>query len=504
MSTPGGAGFERLLREAQSLQHQGRTAEAIGAYQRLLASHPLLPDSWYNLGLLLRRARQFSGALAAYQKALELGVRQPEEAHLNRAVIYSDHLRQHAAAEGELHAALALNPTYVPALLNLGNLHEDLGRRDAAKARYEKILQLEPGNLQALSRYAGLSQFALADDPVIQQLQRAVRQSDASAADRAAVGFALGRALDSCGAFDAAFDAYVAANRHSRDSAPPGAAAYDRGAAERFIDRVIAAFPSQPAPAASPAGGANGRSPHPQPMFICGMFRSGSTLIEQLLAQHASITAGGELDVIPHLVRQTLAPFPESVGRLSAPQLEQLTAYYLQSLAAVFPGAVNVTDKRPDNFLYVGLIKLMFPRAKIVHTVREPLDNCLSVYFLHLDQSMSYAHDLMDIGHHYVQYRRLMRHWKTLYGADIIDVSYDKYVHDPQAQADRLFACLGLEWDGQSRPRHVESTNAVRTASVWQVREPLYQRSSGRSRNYTRQLSGLRSYLQDALQNLNL
>lgn len=498
MSAPGGAGPEALLREAQSLQQQGRIAEAIGAYQRLLASYPLLPDSWYNLGLLLRHARQFSAALGAYQKALELGVRQPEEVHLNRGVILSDCLHQHAAAERELQAALVLNPTYVPALLNLANLHEDLGRRELAKVCYDKVLEIEPGNLETLSRYAGLSQFALPDDPIIQRLQRALQQPDASAADRAAVGFALGRALDSCGAFGAAFEAYVAANRHSRDSAPPGTPPYDRAATERFIDRLIAAFPREQVYATAPASGANAHPPHPQPIFICGMFRSGSTLIEQLLAQHASITAGGELEVIPHMVSQTLTPFPEILSRLSAEQLQQLATYYLQSLAAMFPGAVNVTDKRPDNFLYVGLIKLMFPQAKIVHTVREPLDNCLSVYFVHLDQSMSYALDLMDIGHYYVQCARLMRHWRALYGADIVEVSYDRYVHDPETEANRLFGQLGLEWHGQ--PRQVESRHAVRTASVWQVREPLYIKSSGRSRNYTHHLRELEEYLKATLQ----
>jgi tetratricopeptide (TPR) repeat protein len=497
MSVAGGAGPEDLLREAQSLQGQGRAAEAIAAYQRLLASYPGLPDSWYNLGLLLRHVRQFSAALAAYQQALDHGVRQPEEVHLNRGVIYSDHLHQHAAAERELQAALALNPTYVPAWLNLANMHEDLGRRQPARVCYEKLLELEPGNLQALSRYAGLSQFALPEDAMIKRLQRALEQQDASSADRAAVGFALGRALDSCGAFDSAFEAYVAANRHSRDSAPPGTAPYDREAAEHFTDRLIAAFPRERVYSAPPASGAAAHRLHPQPIFICGMFRSGSTLIEQLLAQHASITAGGELDVIPHLVQQTLAPFPESLSRLSPPQLEQLATYYLQALATVFPGALNVTDKRPDNFLYVGLIKLLLPEAKIVHTVREPLDNCLSVFFLHLDQRMSYALNLLDIGHYYVQYTRLMRHWQAVYGADIVDVSYDRYVHTPEMEADRLFTRLGLDWHGQ--PRQVASQHAVRTASAWQVREPLYRSSSGRSRNYTRQLRELQDYLQAAL-----
>jgi hypothetical protein len=227
------------------------------------------------------------------------------------------------------------------------------------------------------------------------------------------------------------------------------------------------------------------------------MFRSGSTLVEQLLAGHPKVQAGGELDFLPRAVQTRLAPFPESIPTLPAARLESLAAEYLGMLGGLFPQAHYVTDKRPDNFLYIGLIKMLFPQAKIVHTVRDALDNCLSVYFLHLDQSMSYALDLMDIGHHYLQYRRLMEHWKARFGADIIDVSYDSLVRSPQPVMEGLLASLGLAWD--ERCLSVPATGrAVKTASVWQVREPLYQRSSGRAQHYQRQLASLRDYLEYA------
>ena len=177
------------------------------------------------------------------------------------------------------------------------------------------------------------------------------------------------------------------------------------------------------------------------------MFRSGSTLTEQLLAGHPSVSAGGELDFLPRAVGTVLAPFPESVASLSSLTLETLAAQYLDSLHEMFPEAAFVTDKRPDHFLYIGLIKLLFPNAKIVHTTRDALDNCLSIYFLHLDQGLSYALDLMDIGHHYVQYRRLMAHWKALFGADILDLNYDLLVQDPRPALEQLLAFLGLPWD---------------------------------------------------------
>lgn len=481
---------EAMLREAVRLNGEGRIPEAIAAYERVLARWPDLPDSWYNLAMLQRKARQFTAALSSYQNALDRRVTKPEEVHLNRAVIYTDHLRQYEAAERELLTALALNAAYVPALINLANLHEDLGRREPALATYERILALDPRCLEVLARYAHLKIFSAADDPLIGRLKLAIADPGASAADRASLGFALGRALDSCGAYAAAFDAYATANRHSRESARPGVARYDHSVEERYIDRLIAAFPSK---------GANvTRTAQPYPIFVCGMFRSGSTLIEQLLAGHPRVSAGGELDLMPHSAQQALAPFPESMGSVAPQRLEALAAGYLTSLAQLFPAAEYVTDKRPDNFLYIGLIKRLFPDAKIVHTTRDPLDNCLSILFLHLDHRMSYALDLMNIGHHYRQYLRLMAHWKRLFGADILDVNYDLFVRDPAPVAAQLLDFLGLEWDDRCLALP-QAGRAIKTASVWQVREPLHRRSSGRARHYARELSALRSYLDEAL-----
>jgi hypothetical protein len=144
--------------------------------------------------------------------------------------------------------------------------------------------------------------------------------------------------------------------------------------------------------------------------------------------------------------------------------------------------------------LYLGLIKRLFPDAKIVHTTRNPLDNCLSIFFLHLEQQMSYALNLMDIGHYYGEYRRLMAHWKTEFSGDIFDFDYDALIKEPQIQMQRLCAFLGLEWPGQV-PLVAARSAAIRTASTWQVREPLYSTSSGRARHYADELKELRGYL---------
>jgi hypothetical protein len=225
------------------------------------------------------------------------------------------------------------------------------------------------------------------------------------------------------------------------------------------------------------------------------MFRSGSTLAEQMLARHGRVTAGGELNLIPSLAAAA-HPYPEAVAAASSEALAQLRAAYLRRLRTIHPRADLVSDKRPDNFLHIGFIKTLFPEARIVHTVRRPLDNCLSVWFLHLDPGMAYALHLADIGHWYRQYRRLMAHWKSLYGEDIHDLDYDAMVADPRPRIEALLGFCGLDWEEEVLSFH-EARNAVRTASAAQVREPLYRRSSGRWRNYERHVGPLAEALGD-------
>jgi tetratricopeptide (TPR) repeat protein len=480
-----------MLRAAFALEKQGRATEAIAAYQRLLESWPGLPDAWYNLAVLQRQTQQYARALASYKEALERGVSRPEEVHLNRGVIFSDYLNQYPAAELELKRALEINPLYIPALINYANLHEDLGRRDMAAQIYARLLVLDPDSPTALARYAGLKNFTDPNDPLIQRLRAALNASAVGTAGRANLEFALGRALDATGQYEAAFQTYRQANRHSRENAAPGSGNYDLALQERLTDQLISAFGKRVRPDSQPRGSGQ------QPVFICGMFRSGSTLLEQLLAGHPDITAGGELDFIPRAVNSDLAPFPESFGSVSVERLQRLAQEYRGQIAERFPGTSYVTDKRPDNFLYIGLIKALFPDAKIVHTVRAALDNCLSIYFLNLDQGMSYALDLLDIGHYYLQYRRLMAHWKIVFPGDIIDVSYDDLVEDQKPPLEQVLGALGLAWDG--RCARVSEGQAVKTASVWQVREPIHTRSSGRSQNYSRQLQELQKYIASQL-----
>lgn len=483
---------DTLLARADHLSRTGREPEAIDAYQRALQQRPELADGWYNLARLLSRARRYDDALVSYQHALDLCADQPEEVHLNRAVILAENLANPDGAEQELRAALMLNPRYVPAMLNLGNLFEHRGDERLATAQYEAALAIDPHNALALARLSTITPLTDIGDPLILRLKQAIARPGVVAAEHADLGFSLGAALDKVAAYDEAFAAYAAANAASRRIAHPRTVRYDRSAHEQSIERLIEAFPHAQDRTEPPTADT------PQLIFICGMFRSGSTLVERVLASHSRVTAGGELDLLPALVKEHLPTLHGSGTRIEPTVIEHLRARYLTAAGALHPNATILTDKRPDNFLHIGLIKAMFPHAKIVHTRRHPIDNCLAVFFLHLSHSMPYALDLADTAHWYGQYRRLMVHWKTLYSDDIHDVDYDALVEAPQPSIERLLASAGLPWEDTCLHFH-EVPSLVKTASAWQVRQPLYTRSSGRWKHYAPHLEALVAELRHQL-----
>lgn len=488
---------EMMLAAASQLRLAGRLDEAIAAYSRLLAVEPALPDCWYNLGMTLRARGRFQEALDAYGEALARGVAAPEEVRLNRAVLLADHLRRETEAELELRQALKNNPGYAPAWLNLGDLLEGRGDREGAAACYSEILakvrgaELDDFAGEALSRLGHLRPPKSLDDPLLGRIAAAASSGAIGTAVRANLYFALGRALDALGGYDRAFAAFTAANRCVHMEGPP----YNRSAIARTVDQLVDACPA-------PARRTVRPTPAPLPVFVCGMYRSGSTLAEQALAAHPQVTPGGELNLLNRMAEKDLAPYPQSIRTLSDERAAELGDAYRRELIRLFPDSANegsiVTDKRPDNFLRIGLIKRLFPGAKIVHTVRDPVDTCLSVFFEHLDQGVvGYASDLGDCGRYYGQYRRMMSHWKSLYAGDILDFEYDRFVADPRPELERLLSFLGLDWDERCLSFH-ELRNPVKTASYWQVRRPLYKNSSGRRQHYLAHLEPLLSALREA------
>ena len=479
-----------LFAHADALLAQRRYRDAVLAYLSALQLEPGHADGWFNLGYALRHEGRFADAMDAYGHALRYGAKHPEQLHLNRAAILADHLRRDDDAEIELRAALTVAPGYAPALLNLGNLHEERGRRDAAIECYRTLLapglaQTDAAGYEALARLASLHPPDGPDDPLHRQLQDAAYTSlPIEDRVRANLCFAFGRACDAMGDYARALDAFGRGQEHAHRGYPP----YDRARAEAMTAALIGGAHLPEHVAATPAD-------TPAPLFICGMFRSGSTLLEQVLAGHPQVIAGGEIDLLQRLVAGPLAPFPQSLVTFDAQRASTMARRYLEETRARLPPDAMerryVTDKRPDNFRLIGLIKRMFPRARIVHTLRHPLDTALSIHMQHLNpRAFPYSRSLPDIGHHYGQYCRLMAHWRTLYPLDVYDFDYDAFVRDPVPTLRSLFDFLQLPWHGECLDFH-RLGNTVKTASYWQVRRPLYAEASGRWQRYRDYLAPL-------------
>lgn len=464
---------------------EGRYPAAIALYRDYLAAFPDDADSWYNLGWSCRAAGDFAGALDAYGSALAAGVRDAADVHANRAAIMSEHIGDTNAAIDALKQALALDPGHAVALLNLGTLQEDLGDRDAAIHAYRDLLKADPHHPRALTRLAALTDFPSDLTEIIAGL---VANPLLGLDARSELGFALARAHDRAGNYTAAFAHLRTANQAARDDLH-ASERYDPDASARQVEAVIASF------------SAADRRPldlnaSPAPIFICGMFRSGSTLVEHILGAHPDIVAGGELEAVPLVIAAHFPRYPDDAA--SAPSTTVADAretYWRVATSRLQPGR-RLTDKRPDNILHVGLIKRLFPDAKIVITRRNLIDNLLSIYFLDFTRAVPYAFDLAEAAHWAGQCARLTRHWQAIFPGDVHIADYDRLIADPETAIADLLEFVSLP-PSQACLEFHRQPQIVRTPSAWQVRQPLFRSSSGRAENYRADLAPIIPLLEE-------
>lgn len=473
---------QALMQKGAEALRRGDLARAAESFAGAAEAEPSLADAWFNLAWVQRALRRFEEALHSYGRALEAGVAGPEEAHVNRAAILAEHLFRTDEAVAEYERALTLRPGFAPALTGLAQLFEDEGRTEEAKGTYRRLLESAPGDGRAQARIAMIELQSGDPGQIAADLSTALRRGG-SAEDRAELLFALASALDAGARHGEAFQTLLEANRLSEELS---GRRYDRAGFEQLVSRLIAAFPQAlPQTAIDQAA----------PIFLCGPFRSGSTLTEQILARHPDVRAGGELEAVP-AIAAGLQPYPEATLQLGPDLLDQLRAAY-RAEAALVPGTGRrTTDKRCDNFLHLGLIQTLFPAAPIVHTSRHPLDTLVSTLFLRFGEGVSYGHRLEDAAHQAIQHHRLMQHWRKIMPGRIHDFSYDALVREPEAALRPLADFLQLPWD--DRLLRPAQAGMVRTASNWQVRQPLHARSSGRWRHYAAELEPARRMLEAA------
>jgi tetratricopeptide (TPR) repeat protein len=536
---------------ARALCATGDAPAAIDAAHRALELEPNSPEALLQLGCGLRLQQDAAGAVEVLRRAIELAPRSLE-AWVAFAAASTDR-KDHKTAELAWQAALELQPDD-PGLLQehakslmelkhfdaalavfrkvdaavpgqsaarygmagalvgsgqisaaadicrqvleavpdamfwllLANCEAMLGHFDAAADAYRSALALDPRAAGALHDLAVLSRRQ--DDDVASQAARIVLADPSrSIRDRVAAGFTLGQVYDRQGAYDAAFEAYADANRLLRNDRISQGFLFDRNNFSALVDRQIALIGPQTFVAT-----ANWGDPSDVPVFVVGMPRSGTSLVEQIAASHKSVFGAGErtelFGILGNLDGDKTECPPEAWERSAARR--EATAY-VQKLRELGGDAARVIDKQPDNILCLGQIAVLFPRARVVVCRRDLRDVGLSCFFQYFrDDPLVWTDDLADCAFRAREIERLMDHWRQVLPISILEIQYETLVGNLEAESRRLIDFLGLAWDPACLSFH-ETERAVATASHWQVRQPLYASSAGRWRHYRRHLGPL-------------
>jgi tetratricopeptide (TPR) repeat protein len=437
-----------------------RTAEAEAAIRAALASNPAALDWRRDLATTLMELERHDEALTILDGLLALRPGNAGDTLARAAVLYRK--GEFAQSEAAYRRATALTPADADAWNGLGLVLRALGRFEDAETALLRACDLAPASADARRNLGLIGKLKPGET---ERLSALADNVNAAAADRIAAGFALGKLLDEAGQYDAAFEAYRAANERFLTAS---GRRYDPAAFTAEINRIIAA-PHLPA--------APNRSE--LPVFVVGMPRSGTSLVEQIAASHPKVHGAGEMKDIGRIA-----------ASLNTDNAQALAGEHLERLRRLGGGAERVIDKMPDNIFMLGHIAALFPASRVIVCRRDPRDTCLSCYFTLFASGNLFSYDLADCAHRCGETERLMRHWLEKPALSMLTMEYESLVADIEGQSRRLIAFLGLDWDPACLDFH-ETQRPVTTASSWQVRQPLYQRSAGRWRNYSRHIPAL-------------
>jgi tetratricopeptide (TPR) repeat protein len=473
-----------------TLRALGRYDEAVEACDRGLALRPDYTDALCNRGAALHELKRYDEALAASDRIVAL---QPDraEAHSNRGNTLRALGRYDEAVEA-CDRALALQPDLVDAYVNMGSVLNDLGHLPEAQEAYVEALRLDPSLAGVYVHLADSKTFEPGDPHLSAMKALAAKTEGLAKPDRMQLDFALGKANADLKDYGRSFEHLLAGNAAKRATI-----SYDENAAFALFDQIETVFSRELIAKKSGCG-----DPSTLPIFVIGMPRSGTTLIEQIIASHPQVHGAGELQTLNDIILTVrgangdTTPYPQFIPALGDSALRQIAVRYVAELRAltVKNGQINsafVTDKMPSNYFFVGLIHLALPNAKIVHTVRDPVDTCVSCFSKLFSGEQTYTYDLGELGRYYRRYEQLMDHWHRVLPTNrILDVCYEDVVADLEAQARRVIAYCGLPWDDGCLSFH-KTDRPIRTASATQVRQPIYKNAVGRWRVYEEHLGPL-------------
>ncbi|MGB6602666.1 MAG: tetratricopeptide repeat protein [Steroidobacteraceae bacterium] len=464
------------------LSDLGEHREALGAYARAVDLDPRRAESHCYVGGALYELRQVAEAIASFERALAL---EPSSARARLGLAAALRLQGRAAeAEAACREIVASDPNHAAALTLLGDLRADRGDFAQAQTLFERALALDRDSAALYCSIAAHRRMTDADDAWRQEVERLLTKP-LRLEHEIGLRFALGKYHDDRGHYAQAFGEYHRANELSRRHGT----GYDPAKLTRQVDAVIEewdrAFLGQ-----SHAGASDSELP----VFVVGMPRSGTSLTEQILASHPQAYGAGELEFWEEAAACYARAGPHREARSGA--LAGIARDYLALLGHSAGGARRVIDKMPGNFLYAGLIHAVFPRVRIIHMQRHPLDTCASIYFQNFANLHPYASDFDSLAHYYGEYLRITRHWRAVLPAEaLLEVPYEALVANQQHWTGRMLGFIGLPWDERCLDFH-RTERVVITASRWQVRQKMNAASVGRWRNYEQQLAPLRPLLE--------
>jgi len=474
----------------------GRVHEAERLFRRAVAYAPDYVEARLDLGRTLKEQQRLEEAIHSFEKAAEL---EPEslQAHFLLASVLAPAARTHDAIAA-YRKVLEIRPNHAGALLGLGHTLKTVGQQDEAIAAYRECIRLRPGNGETYWSLANLKTYRLSDDDIQAMEAQVARQDqdeDFNSQSRVNFLFALAKAYEDRGNFDQAWAYYRDGNTTQRMEEN-----YDPVRTEVMNDELIKVF-NRPF-LEQHAGKGN---PSPAPIFIVGLPRSGSTLLEQILASHSMVEGTAELPyagVVANSLNRNRADgvnYPRAVCGLSSAQFHKLGQDYLD-LARIHrtEGSPRFIDKMPNNFPAIGFLQLILPNAKIIDARRYPLDSCLSCYRQLFARGQNFTYDLTDIGEYFLQYQRMMDYWHEVLPGRCLTVQYEDVVTDFESQVRRLLEYCELPWE-ENCIRFYETDRPVRTASSEQVRQPVYSRSIHFWRNYDDRLDELKAVLEPVL-----
>ncbi|HVZ08267.1 MAG TPA: sulfotransferase [Rhodopila sp.] len=465
-----------------------RLDEAVQALRDALKLRPDMVPALYELGQALNNLQAFEEAEQQFEKGLALD---PESPALYLGLARTRHLEGRCAeARALVGEALVRKADAADCYTTIGQIHQSEGHFAEAIAALQKAISIRPthGNAQLC-----LTMLRKPEGPEarIADLQRIRRAASLDKDQLATLNYALAKEYENLGDHAAAFEHYRSANDLRMAMYPPESYSFDW-----IDDRLIRMFGT--AFLADKAGCGN---PSERPVFIVGMMRSGTTLVEQILSSHPAVHGHGELDDIRRIVHGLTAKmppssaYPEGLADLTPAMARPLAETYLARLEREAPSATRSIDKRLHNFEYLGMIALLFPHARIIHCTRDPIDTCLSNYFHDFGSQNRVTCDLKSLGQFFLHYQRLMAHWESVLPNPILRIPYEDLIADQEGWSRKAIAFLDLPWDDRCLSFY-ENDRPVYTYSLWQVRQPIYRTSLQRWRPYARFLGPLFDALQ--------